>query len=162
MLDSLFSPRIFHQFYGSSEAQFVSRALVLFVGARRRIVEDVKWNPLITLQAIRDNCEGRGRKTQREEEWVSRKREVSKGKQNKSGFVMWGFLWTKAFAFNFLTHWFSRTGLIECTGRAKHLSMCTRLAVEIAPRQHMARRSWMTCESVRTKPNNNKDVTCPE
>lgn len=94
-------PPYFPQFYSSSEGQFVSWAPVLFVGARRRMVEDVKWNPLITSQAIRDNCEGRARKTRREEERASGKREVSKGKQDKLGFVVWGFLRTTAFAFNF-------------------------------------------------------------
>ena len=64
-------PPYFPSFYGSSEGQFVCWALVLFVGAWRRVGEDVKWNPLITAQAIRDNCEGRVRKTLREGDWVS-------------------------------------------------------------------------------------------
>lgn len=137
MLDSLSSPRIFPQFYGSSEAQFVSRALVLFVGARRRIVENVKWNPLITSQAIRDNCEGRARKTQREEEQASRKREVSKGKQNKSRFVVWGFLRTIAFAFNFLTHWFSCAGRRESeTLKYVHKVGCWDCSVSATVRVH--------------------------
>lgn len=72
-------PPYFPQFYCSSEGQFVHWALVLFVGALRRVREDVKWNPLITSQAIRDNCEGRTRKTSREGEWVSRKGERGVG-----------------------------------------------------------------------------------
>lgn len=119
-----FQPPYFPQFYGSSEGQFVCWALVLFVGARRRGGEDVKWNPLITSQAIRDNCEGRARKTLREGDRVSKKGKVSKGKQDKSGFVVWGFLHITAFAFNFFTHSFSHSaarGLIECRRRSKIL-----------------------------------------